>query len=99
MDQERVARILSRGSGDHSGKRTMDKQHWYDQRDDRTLRYGARRLDHSRWIAVSATPEHLRRYDGQVAAIVAANLLSRMTPSVAISFPDVELHPALPWRG
>jgi hypothetical protein len=77
----------------------MDKQDWYDQRDDRTLRYGARRLDHARRIALSATPDYLRRYDGQVAAIVAANLLSRMTPSVAISFSDVELHPALPWRG
>jgi molybdopterin/thiamine biosynthesis adenylyltransferase len=77
----------------------MDRQDWYDRRDDRTIRYGARRLDHARLIALSASPEYLHRFDGQVAALVAANLFSRMTPSVALCFPDVKLHAMLPWAG
>ena len=37
------------------------------------------------------------RYDGQVALLTAANLLGRMSPSIALSFPDAPVHPALPW--
>lgn len=77
----------------------MDKQHWYDERDNRTLRYAARRLDHARWVSITASPEYLATFDGQVAAIVAGNLLGRMTPSVALSFEDTLVHPALPWSG
>ena len=77
----------------------MDKQHWYDGRDDRTLRYASRRLDHRRCIAITASPDALRCFDGQVAILTATNLLGRMTPSIALSFPDVPVHAALPWAG
>lgn len=77
----------------------MDKQRWYDERDNRTLRYAERRLDHSRWISITASPEYLATFDGQIAALVACNLLGRMTPSVALSFPDVLVYPSLPWSG
>jgi hypothetical protein len=77
----------------------MDKQQWYDGRDDRTLRYASRRLDHRRWIAITASPETLRRFDGQAAILTATNLLGRMTPSIALAFPDVPVHAALPWAG
>jgi molybdopterin/thiamine biosynthesis adenylyltransferase len=39
------------------------------------------------------------RYDGQVAVIVAANLLARMTPAVAFDVPDADIQPPLPWAG
>lgn len=77
----------------------MDKQRWYDERDNRTLRYAARRLDHSRFISLTGSPEYLATFDGQIAALVACNLLGRMTPSVALSFADVRVHSALPWSG
>ena len=41
----------------------------------------------------------MARPDGQAAVLVACNLLSRMSPSVAIGFDDVAIHPALPWAG
>jgi molybdopterin/thiamine biosynthesis adenylyltransferase len=77
----------------------MDKQRWYDERDNRTLRYAARRLDHGRWISMTASAEYLATYDGQVAALVACNLLGRMTPSIGLDFADIRVHPALPWAG
>lgn len=78
----------------------MDKQSWYDERDDRLLLYpDAHRLDPRRWIAVTADAEYLARPDGQAAALTACNLLSRMTPSVAIAFEDVSIHSSLPWAG
>lgn len=75
----------------------MDKQRWYDGRDDRTLRYAERRLDHARWISVTGSPDYLASFDGQVAALVACNLLGRMTPTIVLGFEDVRVHPALPW--
>ena len=77
----------------------MDEYHWYKELNDRTLRYGATPLDHNRVIAITASPAYLKTYDGQLAALVAANLLGRMTPAVVLAFDDVELHPALPWPG
>lgn len=77
----------------------MDTKEWYDERDNRTIRYAARRLDHSRWIAITVSPAYLRRFDGQAAVLTAASLFSRMTPSVALAFDDVPIHPALPWAG
>jgi molybdopterin/thiamine biosynthesis adenylyltransferase len=44
-------------------------------------------------------PEFGARYDGQVATIVAANLLARMTPALAFDVTDTELVPPLPWAG
>ena len=56
-------------------------------------------LDHERWIALSVSSDYLSRFDGQVAVLVAANLLSRMTPSVALTFPNTPMHAGLPWAG
>jgi ThiF family len=76
----------------------MDKQSWYDERDDRLLRYpDAHRLDPHRWIAITADASYLARPDGQAAALTACNLLSRMSPSIAIAFEDVLIHPSMPW--
>lgn len=76
----------------------MNEQAWRDERDDRTLRYSARRLDPNRWIVLTVEPEYLGSYEGQVALITAANLLGRMSPSVALSIPDIPTHGRLPWR-
>ena len=73
----------------------MDELAWRDERDDRTLRYAGRRLDPRRWVALEASAAYLETYEGQVAVLTAGNLLSRMTPSVAISFPDAPLVPQL----
>jgi len=75
----------------------MDEQRWRRERDDRSLRYAGRVLDPERWITLTADPDYLERYDGQVALLTATNLLGRMTPSVALSFPDTRLHPSIPW--
>ncbi len=77
----------------------MKEQEWRQQRDDRTLRYAQRCLDSERWIAITAAPEYLRSYEGQVALLTTANLLGRMTPAVALSLVDVEVDGRLPWRG
>lgn len=75
----------------------MNEEQWRDERDNRTLRYAERRLDPDRWIAITAPSTHVWRYDCQVALLTVANLLSRMSPSVALSFDDAPIHPALPW--
>lgn len=75
----------------------MNEEQWRAERDDRTLRYAGRRLDPNRWIAIRAPLCYVGRYDGQVALLTAANLLGRMSPSIALSFPDAPVHPALPW--
>jgi molybdopterin/thiamine biosynthesis adenylyltransferase len=77
----------------------MNEQHWRRERDDRTLRYAGRCLDPARWIAITASLSYIRRYDGQIALLTAANLLSRMSPSIVLAFPDAPVHPALPWPG
>lgn len=71
----------------------------YAERDDRMLRYAGRRLDQSRWIAVRCDPAYAATYAGQVAVIVAANLLGRMSASVALDFGDAPLMAPLPWAG
>lgn len=48
---------------------------------------------------MTVSSPYLSRFDGQVAVLTAANLFSRMTPSVALAFPDVPVHSALPWSG
>ena len=77
----------------------MDQQKWYAEWDNRTLLYTARRLDPNRTVAISADPAFLQGFSGQVAALTAANLVGRITSSVTLAFPDVPLHPMLPWRG
>lgn len=75
----------------------MDEHQWRNERDDRTLRYAGRRLDPDRWITVTADQAYAESYGGQVAILTATNLLGRMSPSVALSFPDARLDPRLPW--
>ncbi len=77
----------------------MSDDGWYGERDDRMLRYAGRRLDQSRWIAIRVEPVYARRYAGQVAVLTAANLLGRMSPSVALDLPDVPIVEPLPWAG
>lgn len=77
----------------------MDQGHFYDQLNDRMRRYGASPLDSAQPIAITASPEYLATYDGQVAALVACNLLGRLSPSVHIAFADRLLHCNLPWTG
>jgi hypothetical protein len=77
----------------------MDQQQFYDRLNDRMRRYGASPLDPAQVITITASPGYLASYDGQVAALVACNLLGRLSPSVQIGFPDVAIHPCLPWAG
>lgn len=69
------------------------------QRDNRTILYGAQPLDPSHAVVVDGNPETLKTYPGQCAAIVLANLLSRMTPSVSLSLPNCKMHPRLRFFG
>ncbi|WP_186002864.1 ThiF family adenylyltransferase [Mycobacterium sp. KBS0706] len=77
----------------------MDQQQFYDQLNDRMRRYGASPLDPTQVITITASPDYLASYDGQVAALVACNLIGRLSPSVQIGFPDIAIHPRLPWAG
>lgn len=75
------------------------EQEWRKERDDRSLRYAGRVFDRNRWIVVSVELDYASRYDGQVAILTAANLLGRMTPSVALDVPSVPLVAPLPFAG
>ncbi|MET4214220.1 ThiF family adenylyltransferase [Bradyrhizobium sp. LA2.1] len=77
----------------------MDQQQFYGRLNDRMRLYRASPLDPARVITITASPDYLASYDGQVAALVACNLLGRLSPSVQIGFPDVAIHPRLPWAG
>ena len=44
-------------------------------------------------------PEYARTYAGQVAAVTAASLFSRMTDSVAVDVPSLGMLSSLPWAG
>ena len=72
---------------------------WRQRRDDRSMRYTGRILDRNRWIHLSIDPSYASRYDGQVAVLTAANLLGRMTPSVALNVPTAPLVDRLSWVG
>ncbi|HNP37744.1 MAG TPA: ThiF family adenylyltransferase [Woeseiaceae bacterium] len=76
-----------------------DEAEWRAQRDSRSLRYAGRVLDPDRWIVLRAQPAYASRYEGQVALLVAANLLGRMTPAVALDIPAVPMIEPLPWAG
>lgn len=75
----------------------MDQQEFYDRLNDRMRRYGASPLDPTQVITITAEPGYLASYDGQVGALVACNLLGRLSPSVQLGFTDVPIHPRLPW--
>lgn len=69
----------------------MNEQNWRKERDDRSIRYAGRVLNSDNWIILRVNPDYAARYDGQVAILTAANLLGRMTPSVALDLPSVPL--------
>jgi hypothetical protein len=77
----------------------MDQQQFYDRLNDRMRRYGALPLDPAQVITITASHDYLATYDGQVAALVASNLLGRLSPSVQIGYTDIPIHPRLPWTG
>lgn len=69
------------------------------ERDDRLFRYGARPLDQSRWILIRTDPNYARTYAGQVGTLVAANLIGRMSRSVALEVPTTTIVSPLPGAG
>jgi hypothetical protein len=75
------------------------RQGWLNERNDRSLRYAGRVLPQDRPILLRLPSESARSYDGQVSVIVAATLLSRMTPAVAFDVPAVDIAAPLPWTG
>jgi hypothetical protein len=77
----------------------MNEREWRAARDSRSIRYAGRVLDPERPVLLRADPSYAARYDGQVAVLMAANLLARMTPSVAVDIPAVPLAAPLPWAG
>jgi len=77
----------------------MDQKQFYDRLNDRMRRYGVSPLDPAQVITITASPDYLATYDGHVAALVSCNLLGRLSPSVQIGFPDIAIHPSLPWAG
>jgi molybdopterin/thiamine biosynthesis adenylyltransferase len=77
----------------------MVNEAWYGERDNRSLRYAGRVLPSDRPILLRLGAESAAHYDGQVAALVAANLLARMTRMVMLDIPDVDVVAPLPWAG
>lgn len=78
----------------------MSGDGYYAERDDRLLRYPeARRLDQARTICVSLAGEYARTFAGQVALLTAANLLGRMSRTIALDVPEVSMIAPLPWAG
>src|SRR3546814_13112795 len=80
----------------------MNDQSFLTRRNSRTNLYGrgARPLDPARWISLAIDPAYAETYAGQVALLTAANLIGRMTPSVAIAVPEgTQIRDPLPWAG
>jgi len=77
----------------------VSRKAWYAQRNDRSLRYAGRVLPPDRSILLRLPEESSASYDCQVSAIVAATLLSRMTPAVAFDISSVDIAAPLPWAG
>ena len=77
----------------------MNDEEWRQQRNSRSIRYAGRVLDGNKWIHLGVDSRYASRYDGQVALLTAANLLGRMTPSVAIDVPSTPLVDQLSWIG
>ncbi len=72
---------------------------WLNERNDRSLRYAGRVLPPQLPILLRLPGESAASYDSQVSVIVAATLLSRMTPAVAFDVPAVDIAAPLPWAG
>jgi molybdopterin/thiamine biosynthesis adenylyltransferase len=77
----------------------MTNNDWYQLRNDRQMRYAGRVLPPDQPITIHVEPNYGRSYAGQVAALVAANLLARMTPNLAFSVPELDIVAPLPWAG
>lgn len=80
----------------------MTSSRFLTRRNSRTNLYGrgARPLDPDRWITLQIDPAYADTYAGQVALLTGANLLGRMTPSLALDLPsEVRLRVPLPWAG
>ncbi len=72
---------------------------WYEERNSRSILYAGRVLDPKQWITIEADPDYVSNYDGQVAILTIANLLGRMSPSIAFDLPSVAIVDPLPNRG
>jgi hypothetical protein len=69
---------------------------FYEARNSRSIKYPSGRvLDPKRRIAITAEPSYLECAEGQVAALVTANLLARMTPQITLAFKDVEIQKSI----
>ena len=80
--------------------RGMNKSDFQGRWWDRTLRYpGSYPLPQDRSVHVHVDPDYARTYAGQVAAVSAASLFGRMTESVAVDVPSLEMISSLPWTG
>ena len=55
-------------------------------------------LDPNRRIALRLDPKYSNSYESQIGLIVAASLLSRMTPNLVIDTPSTPLHNSVPWQ-
>lgn len=77
----------------------MQGSNWREERDNRSLLYSGRVLNPDHWITVVADSDYAARYDGQVALLTAANLLGRMSPSIAFHLPSVSIVNPLPNAG
>jgi len=71
----------------------MNREEFYRMRNDRSLRYARRVLDAERRIVITADADYLETNAGQATVVVAANLLSRMTPNVSFGFGDTRIQP------
>ena len=66
----------------------------------RASRYpGAYPLPQDRTLHLHVDPEYAGTYAGQVAVVTAASLFARMTESVAVDVPPLEIVSQLPWAG
>ena len=78
----------------------MTSSEFLSRRNSRTHHYGARSLDPKRWVTLQLQPAYAHTLPSQAAFLTAANLIGRMTPSLAIDIPsDIQVHAALPWVG
>ena len=78
----------------------MNDASFLTRRNSRTNIYGrgARPLDPWRWITLTIDPAYAESCAGQMALLTAANLIGRMTPSVAIDLPEnIKVRDPLPW--
>ena len=77
----------------------MTKQEWRELRNSRSMLYAGRVIDPNQPILLSIDKYYASRYDGQVALITAAILFSRMTPSVCLNIPAIQVVSGLHWKG